>query len=114
ILAIIGVYGVMSHLVTSGAHDIGLRMALGAERRNILLMVLRQGVELAGLGIVVGLIGAGALTRVMSGLLFGITATDALTFSSVSLGLLATAMLATYIPAFRATRVDPVVALRDE
>jgi len=114
ILAIIGVYGVMSHLVTQGAHDIGLRMALGAERRSILLMVLRQGIELAGLGIVLGLIGAGALTRVMAGLLFGVTATDALTFSSVSLGLLATAMLATYIPAFRATRVDPVVALRDE
>src|SRR5262249_41727745 len=76
ILAIIGVYGVMSHLVTQGAHDIGVRMALGAERRSILLMVLRQGIELAGAGIVLGLLGAGVLTRAMAGLLFGVTTTD--------------------------------------
>ncbi len=114
ILAIVGVYGVMSHLVTQGAHDIGVRMALGAERRSILLLVLRQGIELAGAGVVLGLIGAAALTRLMAGLLFGVAATDVLTFSSASMALLATAMLATYVPAMRATRVDPVVALRDE
>jgi putative ABC transport system permease protein len=114
ILAIVGVYGVMSHLVTQGSRDIGVRMALGAERKNILLLVLRQGIELAGAGIVLGLLAAGALTRLMAGLLFGVATTDALTFSSVSVALLATALLATYIPALRATRVDPVVALRDE
>jgi predicted permease len=114
ILAVVGVYGVMSHLVTQGAHDIGLRMALGAERSNILLMVLRQGLELTGAGIILGLAGALLLTRVMASLLFGISATDVATFSTVSLILLATALIATYIPAWRATRVDPVVALRDE
>jgi len=114
ILAIVGIYGVISHLVTQGAHDIGIRMALGAERRNILIMVLRQGVELACAGIVLGLLGAALLTRVMAGLLFGISTTDVLTFSLVPIVLIATAMLATYIPAMRATRVDPVVVLRDE
>jgi len=114
ILAVVGVYGVLSHLVTQGAHDIGVRMALGAERRNILLMVLRQGLELTGAGIVLGLLGAAALTRVMANLLFGISTTDTITFSAVPLILLATAIAASLIPAMRATRVNPVVALRDE
>jgi putative ABC transport system permease protein len=114
ILAIVGVYGVMSHLVTQGAHDIGVRMALGAERQRILGMVLRQGLELTLTGSVLGLLGASALTRVMASLLFGVSTTDVLTFSAVPLILIATAMLASYIPARRATRVDPVVALRDE
>jgi putative ABC transport system permease protein len=114
VLAVVGVYGVMSHLVAHGAHDIGVRMALGAERKSILQMVLRQGMELAGAGVVLGLIGAAAITRVMEGLLFGVSTTDAVTFSIVPIALIATAMLATYLPALRATRVDPVVALRDE
>jgi len=114
LLAVVGVYGVMSHLVTQGAHDIGVRMALGAERPRILRMILRQGMELTVAGSVMGLIGAAALTRVMASLLFGVSATDLVTFSSVPVILLATAMLASYIPARRATRVDPVVALRDE
>jgi predicted permease len=114
ILAVVGVYGVMSRLVTQGAHDIGVRMALGAERRRILLMVLRQAVELTGAGIVAGLLGAAALTRVMASLLFGVSATDLMTFATVPFILIATAMLASYVPAWRATRVDPVVALRDE
>jgi predicted permease len=114
ILAIVGVYGVMSHLVAQGAHDIGVRMALGAERKSILRMVLRQGMELAGAGVLLGLIGAAAVTRVMAGLLFDVSTTDAVTFSVVPVALVATAMLATYLPALRATRVDPVVALRDE
>jgi predicted permease len=113
ILAIVGVYGVMAHLVTQGAHDIGVRMALGAERQS-LLMVLRRGLELAGAGVVLGVLGAAALTRVMTSLLFGISATDPVTFSTVPLILIATAMLASYVPARRATRVDPVVALREE
>ena len=114
ILAIVGVYGVLSHLVTQGAHDIGVRMALGAERRRIVLMVLRQGMELTGAGVVLGLIGALALTRLMASLLFGIDATDVMTFSVVPAILVAIALLASCIPALRATRVDPVVALRDE
>ena len=114
ILAVVGVYGVMSHLVAQGAHDIGVRMALGAERSGILLMVLRQGMELTGAGVVLGLLGALLLTRVMASLLFGVSTTDLATFATVPLLLIATAMLASYIPARRATRVDPVVALRDE
>ncbi len=114
LLAIVGVYGVMSHLVAQGAHDIGVRMALGAERSRILRMVLRQGLELTIAGSVLGLIGAALLTRVMASLLFGVSTTDAATFAAVPLVLIATAMVASYIPALRATRVDPVVALRDE
>ena len=114
ILAVVGVYGVMAHLVAQGTRDIGVRMALGAERQRILLMVLRQGLELTGAGVVLGLLGAVLLTRVMASLLFGVSATDVVTFSTVPLILTATAMLATYIPALRATRVNPVTALRDE
>ena len=114
ILAVVGVYGVMSHLVAQGAHDIGVRMALGAERGRILLMVLRQGMVLTVAGSAIGLIGAVALTRVMASLLFGVSTTDLTTFTAVPLILIATAAIASYIPALRATRVDPVVALRDE
>ena len=104
----------MSHLVAQGSHDIGVRMALGADRGGILLMVLRRGTELTVAGVVAGLIGAVALTRVMASLLFGVSATDMTTFAIVPLILFATALLATYIPALRATRVDPTVALREE
>ena len=114
LLAIVGIYGVMSHLVTQGAHDIGVRMALGAEGRSILLMVLRQGLLLTIGGVVIGLFGAYGVTRVMATLLFGVSTTDLLTFATVPIILTATAMLAICIPALRATRVDPVVALRAE
>jgi predicted permease len=114
ILAVVGVYGVMSHLVSQSTHDIGVRMALGAPRRNIIQMVIRQGMELTVTGAVVGLIFAAALTRVMASLLFGVSATDVLTFSIVPLVLVAIALLASYVPARRATLIDPVVALRDE
>ena len=114
VLSVVGVYGVLSHLVTQGTHDIGVRMALGAERRRILAMVLRQGMELTAVGVVLGLVGAMLLTRVMANLLFGVTATDLATFSAVPVVLIATAAIASYIPALRATRVDPVTALRDE
>ncbi len=114
ILAAIGVYGVMSYLVTQSRHDIGLRIALGAQRRMILWLVVRQGMELAIAGIVIGIIGAFALTRLMSSLLFGISARDAATFSTVPLILAAIALIATYIPAWRATQTDPMMVLREE
>jgi predicted permease len=113
-LAIVGVYGVMSYLVTQGTHDIGVRMALGAQRSAIVRMVVRHGFELTVAGIVLGLIGAAALTRVMASLLFGVSAIDPATFIVVPLVLGTIAILASCLPALRATRVDPVVALRDE
>jgi putative ABC transport system permease protein len=114
LLASVGVYGVMSYLVTQSRHDIGLRVALGARPGDIIGLVVRQGMGLVAIGILAGLAGAAALTRLMSSLLFGIRATDAATFGSVATLLAATAFLATVIPAFRATRVDPIVALREE
>jgi predicted permease len=114
LLAAVGVYGVMSYLVTQSTHDIGVRVALGARPGSIIGLVVRQGMELAAIGIVLGLAGALALTRVMAGLLFGVGATDPLTFCAVGALLAAVAFAATVIPAGRATRVDPMIALRDE
>ena len=114
ILAAIGVYGVMSFLVTQGAGDIAIRMALGARPRRILSLVFRQGMGLTLTGILAGLLGAFALTRVMSSLLFGVSATDPLTFASVLALLILIGLAACYFPARRATRVDPIVALRTE
>jgi putative ABC transport system permease protein len=113
ILAIVGVYGVMSHLVTQGTHDIGVCMALGAQRSRIMKTVIQRGM-VTGAGLVLGVIGAALLTRVMASLLFGVSATDAATFTVVPLVLLAIGLFASYLPARRATLVDPVVALRDE
>jgi predicted permease len=114
ILAAVGVYGVMSYLVTQSTHDIGVRMALGAQRGAIVTMIVRHGAELTAAGIVIGLAAALLLTRVMATLLFGVSATDPATFAAVPLLLGVIALLASYLPALRATRVDPVVALRDE
>jgi predicted permease len=114
LLAAMGLYGVMSHLVTRGTHDIGVLVTLGARPGNIIGLVVRQGMLLAAIGIMVGLVGAAALTRVMTSLLFGVSTTDAFTFVTVPLLLAAVAFAATVIPAWRATRVDPMVALREE
>jgi predicted permease len=114
LLAAVGIYGVISYLVTQSTHDIGVRVALGARPGNIVGLVVRQGMELAVTGIVAGLAGAFALTRVMTSLLFGVSATDAITFTAVAVLLAAVAFAATVIPARRATRVDPMVALREE
>jgi len=114
LLAAVGLYGVMSYLVTQNTHDIGVLMALGARPGDILGLVLRQGMELAVIGIVAGLAGAFALTRVMASLLFGVSTMDAATFGAVPVLLAAVAFAATAIPAWRTTRVDPVVALREE
>ena len=114
LLAAVGVYGVMSYMVTQGTHDIGVRVALGAQPGNIVGLVVRQGMRLAAIGIAVGLAGAAALTRVMASLLFGVRATDAVTFGGVAAIMAAVALAATAIPARRATSVDPIVALRDE
>jgi putative ABC transport system permease protein len=114
VLASIGIYGVMSYSVTQRAHEIGIRMALGAARRNVLRMVMGQGLLLVGAGVLIGVVGAFGLTRLIASQLFGVRPTDPTTFISVALTLIGVAALATFVPAMRATRVDPVVALRDE
>jgi predicted permease len=114
ILAAVGVYGVISYLVTQSVHDIGVRMALGAQPRSILGMVLGRGMKLAAAGLVIGLAGAVALTRLMASLLFGVSATDIVTFSLVALFLGLIAFLASYFPALRAARLDPMIALRED
>jgi predicted permease len=114
LLTTVGVYGVISYLVSQSKHDLGIRIALGARPGNIVGLVVRQGMELTAIGVVAGLVGAVALTRVMASLLFGVSATDALTFGAVAALLTAAAFCATVIPARRATRVDPMAVLREE
>ncbi|HUI41217.1 MAG TPA: FtsX-like permease family protein, partial [Terriglobia bacterium] len=113
-LATVGIYGVMAFSVTQRTHEIGIRMALGAERGDVLGLMVRQGLGMTLAGVVFGVGGAWVLTRFLAGFLYGVRPTDPATFVVVSAVLVAVSMLASYIPARRATRVDPMVALRYE
>jgi predicted permease len=113
-LAAVGIYGVMSYSMAQRRRELGIRMALGAKRRDVLAMIMRQGMKQALLGVALGLFGAFWLTDLIKGLLFGVRPTDPMTFAAVASLLVAVAMLACYLPARRATKVDPLVALRRE
>ena len=114
LLAVIGIYGVMSYTVTRSTREIGIRMVLGAQARDVLRLVVGKGLTLMVIGMAIGLIAAFGLTRLMVGLLFGVSATDPLTFVLIALLLLGVTLLACYLLARRAIKVTPVVALRFE
>lgn len=114
VLAAVGIYGVLSYTVTQRTRELGIRMALGAEPSSVMRLVVGQAMVPALIGVLIGLAGAWGATRLMSTLLFGVSATDPVTFSAVALFLLAVALLASWVPARRATRVDPLIALRTE
>ena len=111
-LAAVGIYGVLAYLVSQRTQEIGIRLAIGADRSQVLGMVLRHGLSLAAVGIVVGLIGAFALTRLMQSLLYEVRPNDPITFVAVAAALLLIALMASFLPARRATRVSPTIALR--
>jgi predicted permease len=113
-LGSVGIYGVISYAVSQRTREIGVRMAMGAEQSNVRAMVLRQAGLLAAGGVLIGLGGAAALTRLMTSLLYGVSPTDPVTLGSVAVGLTVVALVASYVPARRASKVDPVVALRFE
>jgi putative ABC transport system permease protein len=113
LLAVIGIYGVISYSVNQRTHEIGIRMALGAQRADVIRRVLRQGVVLTGLGIAIGTLGSVAMARGMSTVLHEVSPTDPLTFVAVAVILATVAVLGSWLPARRAAAVDPVVALRD-
>ena len=114
VLAVVGIYGVVSYAVAQRTHEIGVRMALGAQRTDVLGMVVRQGMVTTVGGVIVGVLGAVAATRLISSWLYGVEAIDPATFATVSLVLVGIALLASYVPARRAARVDPLIALRSE
>jgi ABC-type antimicrobial peptide transport system permease subunit len=114
ILSVSGLFGVVAYSVSQRTRELGIRMALGARFGDVLRLVMRQGLRLAIIGMIVGIAGALALTRLLQAFLFGITATDPATFTAVPVALLAAALLASWLPARRAAKVDPIVALRTE
>jgi putative ABC transport system permease protein len=114
VLAVTGIYGVISYLVSQRTREIGIRVALGAQRRTVVNLIIRQGMSLALVGAAIGLIAAFVLTRLMTGLLYGVEATDPLTFASITILLLLVSLSACWIPARRAAKVDPLLALRDQ
>jgi ABC-type antimicrobial peptide transport system permease subunit len=114
LLALIGIYGVLAYTVSQQMHEIGVRIAIGAQRRDILALVLQRGFILATIGAAIGLAGAWVVTRFMATLLYGVQPRDPLTFIGVTFVMALTALLACYLPARRATRVDPIIALRHE
>ena len=114
VLTVVGLYGVMSYSVAQRTNEIGIRLALGAQSRDVVLMIVKQGGTLILLGLLIGLAGAYALTRLIASLLFGVTAKDPITFGAVAVLLAIVALLACYVPALRATKVDPMEALRCE
>ena len=113
-LGAVGLYGVLSYGVVQRTNEIGVRIALGAATRDVTAMVVGQGMKLALIGVRVGLVASFAITRVMSSLLFNVSATDLVTFATVSALLVLTALLASYLPARRATKIDPMTAMRSE
>jgi len=114
LLSVVGIYGVVSYAVTHRTREIGLRMALGAQKWNVLSLVIGQGMKLALIGVGVGVAAAMALTQVMRNLLYEVKPTDLLTFACVAILLLGVALLACWLPAWRATKIDPMEALRCE
>jgi ABC-type antimicrobial peptide transport system permease subunit len=114
LLGIVGIYGVIAYIAAQRTREIGIRMALGAQAADVSRLFVRHGLRLTGAGLVLGIAVALGLTRVMSSLLFGVAPTDPITFIAVSLALATVALLATYLPARRASRIDPIVALRSD
>jgi putative ABC transport system permease protein len=114
VLALVGIYGVLAYMVMQQTHEIGIRMALGAQKRDILKLVVRRGMQLVTIGAAAGLVGSWGVTRLMGSLLYGVAPRDPLTFAAVTAVLVVTALMACCIPALRAARVDPMVALRYE